>query len=141
MSAADDVRAASQRFYAALNEMANGNASSMAATWSHAADVTAMHPIGGRQVGWDAVRASFEGVSQAATEGAITLKDQLVRVAGDVAWEMGTEQGHFKLAGEPIAIEHRVTNIYQRESGGWKLVHHHTDVSPTMLDAARRLQR
>ena len=56
MSEEDDVRAASARFYAALNGMAGGNAGAMAAVWSHSASVTAMHPIGGREVGWAEVR-------------------------------------------------------------------------------------
>jgi hypothetical protein len=37
-------------------------------------------------------------------------------------------------------IEHRVTNIYHREAGSWKMVHHHVDVSPAMLDIVSRLQ-
>jgi len=39
-----------------------------------------------------------------------------------------------------VSMEHRVTNIYRREAGGWKIVHHHTDVSPVMLDLLSRLQ-
>ncbi|HYU19986.1 MAG TPA: nuclear transport factor 2 family protein [Chloroflexota bacterium] len=35
---------------------------------------------------------------------------------------------------------HRVTNIYRREGGEWKMVHHHTDVSPAMNDLLSRLQ-
>ncbi|MBS0508111.1 MAG: hypothetical protein JSR53_12080 [Proteobacteria bacterium] len=33
-----------------------------------------------------------------------------------------------------------MTNIYKREAGGWRLVHHHTDLSAGMLDVLRRLQ-
>jgi len=51
MRVEDEVRKASEDFYAALNRMANGDAGSMADIWSHGADVTAMHPIGGRHVG------------------------------------------------------------------------------------------
>ena len=139
MSAEDEVRRASQRFYAALNRMANGDSGAMAEIWSQSATVTTMHPIGGREVGWDAVRASFEQVAQAASDGKVELMDQLIRVAGDVAYEMGVEQGRLKLAGHQAAIEHRVTNIYQRQSGAWKMVHHHTDTSPAMLDILSRL--
>lgn len=139
MSAEDEVRKASQQFYAALNRMANGDSSAMADIWSHGATVTAMHPIGGREVGWDAVRASFEQVAKVTSDGKIELKDQLIRVAGDVAYEMGVEQGRLKLAGHQAAIEHRVTNIYQRQAGAWKLVHHHTDTSPAMLEILTRL--
>jgi ketosteroid isomerase-like protein len=35
---------------------------------------------------------------------------------------------------------HRVTNIYLREGRSWKIVHHHTDVSPAMLYVLNRLQ-
>jgi ketosteroid isomerase-like protein len=139
MSAEDEVRKASQQFYAALNRMANGDSGAMADIWSHSATVTTMHPIGGREVGWDAVRASFEQVAQAASDGQVGLKDQLIRVAGDVAYEMGVEQGQLKLAGHQAALEHRVTNIYQRQAGAWKMVHHHTDTSPAMLDILSRL--
>lgn len=139
MSAEDEVRKASQQFYAALNRMANGDSGAMADIWSHSATVTTMHPIGGREVGWDAVRTSFEQVAQASSDGKVELMDQLIRVAGDVAYEMGVEQGRLELAGHQAAIEHRVTNIYQRQSGAWKMVHHHTDTSPAMLDILSRL--
>ena len=119
--------------------MANGDDGPLADIWSHGAAVTAMHPIGGREVGWDAVRASFEKVAQLASEGKIELKDQLIRVAGDMAWEAGIEHGQFKLAGQQVSIEHRVTNIYQREAGAWKVVHHHADTSAAMLDVLSRL--
>jgi len=58
MSTEAEVRKASRQFYAGLNRMVNGDADPLADIWSHGAAVTAMHPIGGRQVGWDAVRAS-----------------------------------------------------------------------------------
>ena len=139
MSAEDEVRKASQQFYVALNRMATGDSDAMADIWSHSATVTAMHPIGGREVGWDAVRTSFEQVARVASEGKIELRDQLIRIAGDVAYEMGVEQGRMKLGGHQAAIEHRVTNIYQRQAGAWKMVHHHTDTSPAMLDILSRL--
>lgn len=140
MSTEDEVRKASEQFYAALNRMANGDSSPMEDVWSHSAAVTTMHPIGGREVGWDAVRASFEQVAQVASAGRVELKDQLIRVAGEVAYETGVEQGQLKLAGHEANIEHRVTNIYQRQAGAWKLVHHHTDTSQAMLDILGRLQ-
>jgi len=140
MSAEDEVRKASKQFYAGLNRMANGDAAPLADIWSHSAAVTAMHPIGGRQVGWDAVRATFEQVAQLASDGKVELQDQLIHVGGDVAYEVGVEQGQLKLAGQQVTIEHRVTNIYQREAGAWKMIHHHTDTSSAMLDALSRLQ-
>lgn len=140
MSTENEVRNASKQFYTSLNRMANGDACAMADIWKHSPSVMAMHPIGGREVGWDAVRASFEKVAQLASDGKIELKEQLIRVVGDVAFEAGIEHGQIKLGGQQATIEHRVTNIYQREAGAWKVIHHHTDTSPAMLDVLSRLR-
>ena len=140
MSSEDEVRTASAQFYAALNSMMVGDAAPLAEVWSHGADVSTMHPIGGREAGWDEVRSSFEQVAQLASGGHGELRDQSIEVAGDMAYEVGIEQGQITLAGEQIAIEHRVTNVYRREAGGWKIVHHHTDLSPAMLNLLSRLQ-
>ena len=52
MSTENEIREASKHFYAGLTTMANGNAESLADIWSHSATVTALHPIGGREVGF-----------------------------------------------------------------------------------------
>jgi len=136
----DEVRKASEQFYAALNSMLNGNAGPLTDIWSHSADVTTMHPIGGREVGWDQVRGSWEQVAKLASDGKVGLKDQLIRVDGNMAYEVGIEYGQFKLAGHQLNVENRVTNIYQREGKAWKIVHHHTDLSPAMVDILHQLQ-
>ena len=140
MSAKGEIRSASKQFYEGLNRMLNGNAEPLRDIWLHSTAVTAMHPIGGRQVGWDAVRASFEKVAELASDGKVELKDQIIQVMGDVAYEAGVEHGRLKFAGKQITIEHRVTNIYQREAGVWKMTHHHTDTSPAMQDVLSMLQ-
>lgn len=139
MSAEEEVQRASQQFYAALTRMAAGDAAALADIWSHGASVTTMHPIGGREVGWDAVKSSFEKVAELASGGKVDLIDQLISVDGDVAYEVGVERGQLDLAGQQVAIEQRVTNIYRREGGAWKMVHHHTDVSPPMQEILSRL--
>jgi len=140
MSAEVEVRDASSKFYAALNRMANGDAGPLAGIWSHSATVTTMHPIGDREVGWDQVRKSWEQVAQLSSGGQIELADQAIRVAGDLAYELGVERGRLTLAGQEVTIDHRVTNIYRREAGAWKIIHHHTDVAPAMLDVLKRLK-
>jgi ketosteroid isomerase-like protein len=140
MAAEDGVRDASARFYTALNRMMEGDSTPMAEIWAHDATVTTMHPIGGREAGWDEVRGSFEQVAGLASGGQANLRDQRIQVVGDLAYEVGIEYGQAKLAGEQIAIEHRVTNIYRREPDGWKIVHHHTDTSPAMLELLSRLR-
>jgi ketosteroid isomerase-like protein len=139
-SAEDEVREASRKFYEALNRMAIGKTSAFDEIWSHDPNVTAMHPIAGRQIGWDAVRESFEQFAQLASRGTVAMKEQVIRVTGDMAFELGVEQGSVTLAGEHAEFEHRVTNIYRRDAGGWKMVHHHGDVDPGLVGALDRLR-
>ena len=141
MTIEDEVRGASERFYAALNRMLNGDAGSLGDIWSHSSTVTTMHPVGGREVGWEQVRESWEQVAQLCTKGQVKLDDQFIQVAGDAACELGVERGQFSLAGQEVTVDHRVTNIYRRESGAWKIVHHHTDIAPAMIEALSRLKK
>jgi ketosteroid isomerase-like protein len=140
MAAEEDVRKASDRFYAALNHGISGDAGPMNAVWAHNADVTTMHPIGEREVGWEQVRSSWEQAAAVFGGGQVRLKDQLIRVGADLAYEVGIEDGEATVAGERVQFKHRVTNIYRREGGEWKIVHHHTDASSAMNEMLSRLQ-
>src|SRR5438105_10766874 len=114
MATDDEVRKASNQFYAALNNMANGDAGSMADIMSHSADVTTMHPLGGREVGWDEVAGPWGQVASMASGGHVELADQLIRASGDMAYEVGVEKGQMTIAGRQVAINQRVTNVYRR---------------------------
>jgi ketosteroid isomerase-like protein len=134
MSTEDEVRKASERFYAALNRMLSGDAHPMADIWSHSEAATTMHPLGGREVGWEKVGQKWKEAAGMFSGGHVKLNDQLIHVGGEMAYETGTEQGQAKLGTQQVSIEQRVTNIYCREGGQWKIVHHHVDFSPTMRD-------
>ena len=140
MSAENEVRGASERFYSALNRMANGEHGTMSAIWSKTESATALHPIGGRDIGWTAIAVSFDKVAEIASGGEIRLKDQVIRVTGDMAYEIGVEAGTLTLGGLKATVEHRVTNIYCRQGEDWKVLHHHADTSPAMMDVLSRLQ-
>lgn len=140
MATESDVHRASEQFYAALNRMLNGDAAPLAAIWAHGPAVTTMHPIGGREVGWEQVRGAWANVAHLATDGKVSLQEQLIQVVGEVAYEVGREQGQVKLGGHAATVEGRVTNIYQRQAGVWKIIHHHADVAPAMVAVLNRLQ-
>ena len=132
MTTKREIREISTQFYAALKGMLNGDARALSDVWAHHSFVTAMHPLGGRQVGWAEVRKAWEQIAQRSSGGKVELKDQLIRLAGDVAYEVGIEHVEAKLGGQKVAAKIRVTNIYQREAGVWKITHHHTDMSPAV---------
>ena len=142
MSAEDEVRQASDRYYTALKHLLSGDAGPMAEVWSHSEDVTTMNPYGGREVGWEQLRTVFERVAGmcAGSHVTIGIADSLIRVSGDLAYEIGIESGEGMVAGQPASIRHRVTNIYRREAGGWRNIHRHTDLNPEEKEVAETLQ-
>lgn len=142
MSAEDEVREVSARFYDALSRMCNGETGTMADVWIDHPNVMTMHPIGGRQEGWEDVSASFDGVAAAAEGGQVRIDEQRIDVtsSGEVAREVGVERGYIVMGGERVEVDGRVTNIYQRGDDGWVMVHHHADPSPAMIAVVNKMQ-
>ena len=135
MALEDEIRQASEQFYAALNRMINGDPEPMMEVWSHGSDLATMHPLGGRETGWEEVRASWEQVAQGFSDGQVSLDGlMIVPLSDDVVYTLGTENGQAKLGDETVGVDWRVTNIYRREEGEWKMVLHHTDVSPELVE-------
>lgn len=138
----DGVEAVSDAFYGLLNEMMVGKPVSdrLAPLWLDAEGVTAMHPIGGRDTGLEALLPPYDGVASLAVGGDIRLDDQAIAVFGNTAIETGVERGSGVLAGEEITLKYRVTNVYVRTEDGWRMVHHHTDLSTPIIDLLARLE-
>jgi ketosteroid isomerase-like protein len=136
MAAEEEVRQASEQFYAALNSTLDGDSGQMEQIWSHGSDVSSMHPFGSRMVGWEEVGASWEQAAQAFSGGQATLDEMVVvPISEDAAYTLGTEHGQASIGEETVGIDWRVTNIYRREADGWKIVHHHTDFSKEVAEA------
>lgn len=52
-------------------------------------------------------------------------------VSGDLAYTVGFEHSEFSLDGGPVQpAVLRVTHIYRRENGEWRIVHRHGDAPP-----------
>jgi SnoaL-like domain len=97
----NEVRQASEQFYAALNRTLNGDPGPMEEIWSHSSDVSGMHPFGGRLLGWEEVRASWEQAAQAFSDGQVALDDMVVvPITEDAAYTLGTEHGQAKAGDE-----------------------------------------
>ncbi len=135
------VEAVSDAFYAALNEMLAGTPVSqdVAPLWLDAEGVTAQHPVGGRDIGLSTLVGAFDGVASLSSGGEVALEDQAIAVFGETAVETGLEVGRASLAGEEITLEYRVTNVYTLTDDGWRMVHHHTDLSTPIIELLARL--
>ncbi len=89
--------------------MLNGDAAPMRDIWSHGDDVSTMHPLGGRELGWESVWASREGAAQAFSSGSVSLTDLEVRSLGDVAYTHGVEHVEASAGDQMVQSEFRVT--------------------------------
>jgi ketosteroid isomerase-like protein len=108
--------------------------------WSRTDPVTVFGAFGPCVSGWDEVSRAFEWVASRFS-GNIAYSFELVAadVSGDLAYTVGYEHHSTSIDGaapEPKTL--RVTQVYRREDGEWKVVHRHADerMSDPMAAAA-----
>lgn len=112
-----------------------GDAGPRFETWSEQAPVT----LFGAWVDAEdaaAVREVFLGLAHtfsAATSSEIELV--AADVSGDLAYTVHREITSTIVNGEPREYVLRVTQVYRREDGSWKVVHRHGDGGPVAVDA------
>jgi ketosteroid isomerase-like protein len=114
MQDVEQVLAANAAFYAAF---AAKDADAMAALWAHRAAVACIHPGWHPLRGRDAVLASWRSILGGPGSPPITCSDADAHVYGDSAFVICIE--HIP------AVELIATNVFVREDGAWRMVHHH----------------
>jgi ketosteroid isomerase-like protein len=130
----EQIQQAAEAYYEAINRVVHGDMTLMDEVWSHADDVTNMGPFGGRQVGWQEVRAEFAREAALNLKGRVTAEDMRVVVGSDLAYVICVEHAeHQNVDGRTVEVRFRATNIYRLETGVWKLIHHHNDLSPALM--------
>lgn len=134
MTAEQEIEAVTARFYAAVNQLQRGDPEMLFALWSHGPDVLNLGPQGGRQQGWEEVRAYFANAARLAqaNPGAIraAVRDVVIVTAGELANVAATEEVEVTGTGQRRRFAARATNIYRREAAAWKLVYRHADAPP-----------
>jgi ketosteroid isomerase-like protein len=137
----DAVRAATEDFYLALDELLQGRGNqAMSDVWLHEEFVTTVHPLGHWARGWKEVWATWQEIEavwgfykghKQRTDRIGGIHDLRVAVLGDVAYSISVFRSKMYLADNTtIGLNVNCTNVLQRSNGGWKLVHHHPDQAP-----------
>ncbi|MCX2183714.1 nuclear transport factor 2 family protein [Streptomyces sp. SKN60] len=105
----------------------NGDAGPRRALWSREEPVTVLgawrNAFGQREV--DELFAHLAESFSDCTSYAFELK--AYDVVGDAAWTVGFEQTAASVRGEPSRYTLRVTQVYRREDGRWRVAHRHGD--------------
>jgi len=114
----------------------NGDAGPRFATWSEREPVTlfgawlnAADPVAAREV-FEKLAADFSQAT--ASDVRLVAAD----VSGDLAYTVHREITSTSVRGEPRDYTLRVTQIYRREAGSWKVAHRHADSEPEAADTA-----
>ena len=121
------------RWAVAQTRFINGDPTLWKQLASHRDDVTILGGFGGEgEKGWPAVGARYEWAASQYRPGAATVNVDyhVVAVTGDLAYTVGIERQSNVRVGAQVEAVHRnlrVTQIFRREGGQWKLIHRHGD--------------
>ena len=99
--------------------------------WSRGDDISLFGAFGPCKKGWHQVGKTVDWVASRYREGVVTAEYEVVHEGADLAYTVGYETGEVVLDGAPMTRQQlRVTQIYRREDGQWRLVHRHGDFAP-----------
>jgi ketosteroid isomerase-like protein len=106
-----------------------GDAGPRMELWSRRDPVTLFGAIGMSESCWDELSQTFRWVaSQFSDVSDFRFDAEVVDVSGDMAYTLGFERFIGSFGDGPVQPwTVRVTHIYRREDGEWKIVHRHGD--------------
>lgn len=129
MSEVEDFLAVTMpRFVEAETALVHGDAGPRIAMWSHNEPVTLFGALT-TKTGWDDVRPVFEWLADSFSD-CTAYENEVVAAgaSGDLAYVVALEHKTAAFEGAPAApYTLRVTTVFRREDGEWKVVHRHGD--------------
>ena len=143
MAKSEDFQQATNEIQSATQQFCNGNADPIKALWSHTAAATIMGGWGSHEHTWEQVGPRLEWAAARFLEGHVSFETLALGEDGDLAYTIWIEKYNAKVQGSdtvrPLAL--RVTQIYHREGGFWKIIHRHADAIIEKLEATALLPR
>ncbi len=138
-AAQEEVRQATLKYYVALNSAMKGELEPISGVWLHASNVTDLGRLGGSAVGWNEVYAHYQSMARMNAGANFAPTEIKVVVDGDMAYTVCNESGQARSPqGGNVSISGRATNIFRRDNGKWKLIHHHADPTGALQETERR---
>jgi ketosteroid isomerase-like protein len=117
-------------YHRAGHEITNGNPEVYKTLYSHRDDVTNANPFGPPVRGWSEVSATLDRAARVYRDGEIVGFDNVSTViASDLAYTVEIESYRARVGGsdELAPVSLRVTTVFRREDGVWKVLHRHAD--------------
>lgn len=133
--AIDDLDQVVEDYHQAMAEFMKGNHEPTKLLFSEREDVTLGNPFGPFARGWTHVVETMERAASNYRDGDATGFESISRhVSPDLACIVEVERLRSKVGGrEDVApVELRVTTVFRKEDGRWRIVHRHAD--PITMD-------
>jgi len=108
----------------------SGDAAPLGRIVAHSSPATFFAPRGGYVQGADEVRATYQHDAESFDSGSDSHFEILHMAASDgIAYWTGFQRASARMRGhsEAIPFNLRVTEVFRREDGDWKLIHRHAD--------------
>jgi len=124
-----DLAAFIERDHQALNAIVKGDPELKKKLYSRRDDVTLANPFGLPARGWHKVAETLERAASQLREGEALAFERISEYAtADLAYIVEIERYHGKVGtGEAAPNALRVTTVFRREDGKWRIVHRHAD--------------
>lgn len=135
----DDFRKAVTQAQSAIQRACAGDPEPFKALYSHADDVTIMGAWGAHEFGWAQVGPRLDWAITRFVEGHITFQPIAIGDSGSLGYTIWIEKGEARLQGSDgirrFAL--RVTQLYRRENGAWKIIQRHADPMTEKIEAPK----
>ncbi len=121
-----------ERQHHAEEALVRGDVGPRLEMWSHNDPVTLFAALGPSKSGWDQLEPMFRSVASRVSGGHdVTYDLTSWDLGGDIAWTVGVARFTLSIDGGPLTRRTiRLTHLYRREAGEWKVVHEHSDFQP-----------
>ena len=138
------VEAAIARLHAAMAQVANGDVSAIKQLYSQTADATSFYGWGGYEKGgaavarrWDWAGSQFKGGTVRYENVSTVATSEMFYVTDIETFENQRVAGVDGVTG----WSNRVTHIFRREAGEWRLLHRHGNRLEAQHEAAAKLAK
>ena len=128
----DALARALEQMGATTEAMLSGDPGPMIDSWAVSDDITLFGAWGPIEKGHKAVTDTMRWVGSRFTGAdAVSVEHSVIASSGDLAYTVGFERSRVGVEGGPSRdMVIRVTHIYRRIDGDWKLMHRHADFPP-----------
>ena len=133
-----------EQYHRAVDAFTRGDPEPSKKLFSRRDDVTLANPLGPPALGWEQVEKALDEAASQVREGEAVGFDRVSGYATqDLAYTLVIQRTRAKMGDSTVKADFslRVTTIFRREEGKWKVVHRHADPITSPRQASSVLQQ